>query len=126
MELFLLSVENGEKRRLTQPPAGSDGDFFVAFSPDGSRLAFGRRHAFAGGDIYTVTVAGGEPVRITFDEAAVYGLAWTPHRASLCLSSGPGGRTHSPQREAHPGRNPLPHSGRGHQGNELTPPRPRA
>src|SRR3989442_6961435 len=108
MELFLLSVENGEKRRLTQPPAGSDGDFFVAFSPDGSRLAFGRRHAFAGGDIYTVTVAGGEPARITFDEAAVYGLAWTPHGASLVFSSDRGGGNSAPWRGPRAGGAPLP------------------
>jgi Tol biopolymer transport system component/serine/threonine protein kinase len=90
LSIFLLSVETGERRGLTQPPAGYEGDRFVSFSPDGSRLAFARRHAFAG-DIYTVPVAGGEPVRITSDEAIVTGLAWTPGGASLVFSSGRGG-----------------------------------
>jgi eukaryotic-like serine/threonine-protein kinase len=89
--LFLISVETGERRRLTQPPAGYEGDQFVSFSPDGSRLAFVRSH-FAAGDIYTVAVAGGEPVRITSDETAVInGLAWTPNGSELIFSSDRGG-----------------------------------
>jgi eukaryotic-like serine/threonine-protein kinase len=89
--IYLISVETGERRRLTQPPAGYDGDQLVSFSPDGSRLAFVRTH-FAAGDIYTVPVAGGEPVRITSDgTAVVQGLAWTPDGAGLVFSSDRGG-----------------------------------
>jgi serine/threonine protein kinase len=40
--LFLLSVDTGEKRRLTSPPKQFWGDFEPAFSPDGRSLAFGR------------------------------------------------------------------------------------
>jgi Tol biopolymer transport system component/predicted Ser/Thr protein kinase len=96
--IFLISVETGERRRLTQPPAGYTGDIFVSFSPDGSRLALARLHGFTGGsvvappgDIYTVSVAGGEPVRITSDEAGVYGVAWTADGAELVFSSNRGG-----------------------------------
>jgi Tol biopolymer transport system component/DNA-binding winged helix-turn-helix (wHTH) protein len=39
--LFLLSVETGEKRRITQPPAEYD-DFEPTFSPDMRHLAFVR------------------------------------------------------------------------------------
>jgi eukaryotic-like serine/threonine-protein kinase len=89
--IFLISVETGERRRLTQPPAGLVGDQFVSFSPDGSRLAFVRRHAQQEGDICTVAVTGGEPTRITSDGAGVYGLAWTRDGASLVFSSDRGG-----------------------------------
>jgi Tol biopolymer transport system component/predicted Ser/Thr protein kinase len=96
--VFLISVETGERHMLTQPPAGYTGDLFVAFSPDGKRLAFARDHGFTGGsvfgvpgDIYTVSVTGGEPVRITFDEANVNGMAWTPDGAELIFSSTRGG-----------------------------------
>jgi eukaryotic-like serine/threonine-protein kinase len=88
--IFLISVETGERRRLTTPPAGYGGDTYVSFSPDGSRLAFFRSH-FYGGDIYTVPVAGGEPARVTSDDAVVYGLAWTRDGAELVFSSDRGG-----------------------------------
>ena len=39
--LFLLSLESGEKRRLTSAPAGSY-DMLPAVSPDGEALVFGR------------------------------------------------------------------------------------
>ena len=58
--IFLLAVDTGERRRLTEPPPGS-GDSTVSFSPDGSQVAFVRRYDVAEGDVYTVPVAGGEP-----------------------------------------------------------------
>ena len=41
--LFLVSLETGEKRRLTRAPTGYDGDTVGAISPDGTRLAITRR-----------------------------------------------------------------------------------
>jgi Tol biopolymer transport system component len=84
--IFLISIDSGERRKLTQPPPGYEGDRSIAFSPDGSRVAFVRRQA-VGGDIYTVSVLGGEPVRLTTDEAIVFGLAWTPNGAEVVFSS---------------------------------------
>jgi Tol biopolymer transport system component len=40
--IVLLSIETLETRRLTSPPAQSDGDWHPAFSPDGQTLAFTR------------------------------------------------------------------------------------
>ncbi len=40
--IVLISIETGEKRKLSSPPAGSLGDNTPAFSPDGSQLAFNR------------------------------------------------------------------------------------
>ena len=40
--LFLLSLETGERRRLTTPPPNSAGDGTPAFSPDGRTLVFSR------------------------------------------------------------------------------------
>ena len=76
--LFLVSVESGEKERLTSPPAQSLGDYKPAFSPDGRTLAFVRQSAVVIGEIYLVQVAGGEPRRLTFNDQAIRGLAWTP------------------------------------------------
>jgi Tol biopolymer transport system component/tRNA A-37 threonylcarbamoyl transferase component Bud32 len=88
--IFLLSVETGEKRRLTQAPAQSVGDTLVAFSPDGRTLAFMRMQDITG-DIYLVPTSGGEPVRVTSDEKEIHGLGWTPDGASLVFSSERGG-----------------------------------
>ena len=40
--IFLLSVETGDKRKLTSPPTESVGDWSPQFSPDGKTLAFVR------------------------------------------------------------------------------------
>jgi Tol biopolymer transport system component/tRNA A-37 threonylcarbamoyl transferase component Bud32 len=85
--IFLLSVETGEKRRLTQAPAQSTGDTLVAFSPDGRTLAFARTQDPGTGDIYLASVAGGEPVRLTSDEMTIHGLGWTPDGANLVFSA---------------------------------------
>jgi len=53
LALFLISVETGEKRRLTNPRASTD--MAPAFSPDGHTLAFTRgtpaRRSNAGGEL---------------------------------------------------------------------------
>ncbi len=42
LALFLISLESGEKTRLTSPPKGSIGNGALAFSPDGASLLFSR------------------------------------------------------------------------------------
>ena len=125
--IFLISVETGERHRLTQPPAGYNSDHLVTFSPDGSRLAFVRTRAIAArdveggpGDIYTVAVAGGEPLRITTDEAVVYGLALTPDGTELVFSSDRGGGDSTLWRVPAAGGTPSPVTGVGENIHELS------
>jgi Tol biopolymer transport system component len=90
--IFLFSLDSGERRPLTVPPAGSRGDSTPVFSPDGKRLAFVRTGL--GGttsDLYTVAVAGGEPNRLTFDSTYINGVTWTPDGSELVFSSERGG-----------------------------------
>src|SRR5204862_2573072 len=61
--LFLLSIETGEKRKVTSPPVGTVGDAYPAFSPDGKMLAFTRSSSRATTDLYLVPPSGGEPQR---------------------------------------------------------------
>jgi Tol biopolymer transport system component len=93
--IFLLSVETGEKRRLTSPPAHFFGDWNPAFSPDGKTLAFTRAVNGISLDIYVVPVSGGEPRRLTFDDAHLKGLAWTPDGREIVFSSSRGGSVHT-------------------------------
>ncbi|HEX2344086.1 MAG TPA: protein kinase [Vicinamibacterales bacterium] len=86
--LFVLSVDRLEKRKLTASPADSLGDFAPAISPDGRTVAFYRFTVGAGGDIYLVPFAGGEPRRLTFEDVWIERLAWTPDGRELVFSSG--------------------------------------
>jgi eukaryotic-like serine/threonine-protein kinase len=86
-QLYLLSVESLETRRLTSPPAGTRGDRFPALSPDGKTLAFTRRSNNDTDDIYLVPASGGEPSRLTSDNSVITGLAWTPDGRELIYSS---------------------------------------
>src|SRR5499426_3586347 len=90
--LFVLSPETGEKRRVTSPPASVVGDCSPAFSPDGKRLAFVRVISALVGEIYLVSVNGGEPKRLTFDGAGVSNLAWTPDGREIVFASRLGGK----------------------------------
>ena len=74
LSVFLLSVDSGERRRLTWPPEDSIlGDVLPAFSPDGSTLAFSRYGSGIKTDLYLLDLdeelnPRGEPRRRTFME----------------------------------------------------------
>jgi Tol biopolymer transport system component/serine/threonine protein kinase len=94
--LYLLSVDSGEKRRLTSPPKQSYGDFDAAFSPDGRSLAFGRGiNADANGqsDLYLLTFSdgwkpAGEPRQITLGKQDAQYPAWTADGREIVYSAG--------------------------------------
>jgi Tol biopolymer transport system component len=93
--LFLLSTETGERQKLTSPPtSASVGDCSPAFSPDGKRIAFSRSVSPVVTDIYVVSVAGGEPVRLTFDNVIADSPTWTPDgREIIFISNREGGQS---------------------------------
>src|SRR5262245_55093643 len=91
--LFLLSPETGEKRRVTSPPASVVGDCSPAFSPDGKQLAYVRVISAVVGEVYLVSLNGGEPKRLTFDGAGASNLAWTPNGSEIVFASRHGGKS---------------------------------
>jgi len=88
--IFLLSVEDGEKQRLTLPPESS-GDISPAFSPDGETLAFIRSNSLTSEDLYLISTRGGEVRRLTADERRIHSLAWTADGSEIVFSSNRGG-----------------------------------
>jgi Tol biopolymer transport system component len=79
--LFLLSIETGEKRKLTSPPAQLAGDSSPAFSPDGRTLAFSRNVDAGLGDLYLLAFSeglrpAGEAKRITFENRGATSPIW--------------------------------------------------
>jgi Tol biopolymer transport system component/tRNA A-37 threonylcarbamoyl transferase component Bud32 len=91
--IFLLSVETGDKRKLTSSPTEYAGDFGPLFSPDGKTLAFVRYSSAGSGEIYVLPVTPdgrplGEPRRLTHDERLILGLDWTADGRRIVYSSG--------------------------------------
>jgi Tol biopolymer transport system component/serine/threonine protein kinase len=90
--IYLLSLETGERQRLTSPPTGSVGDLHVAFSPDGDTLAFVRYRGASVGDIHLLRMKSdgtprGAPTRLTFDEQFIAGLDWNPDGRYIIFAS---------------------------------------
>jgi Tol biopolymer transport system component len=85
--IFLLSVETGQKRKLTSPAQETFGDSRPAFSPDGKSLAFVRTTGVVREEVFVMAASGGAPKQLTFDGAQVFGLAWTADGREIVFSS---------------------------------------
>jgi Tol biopolymer transport system component/serine/threonine protein kinase len=86
--IFLLGREAGEKRKLTSPHTGSLGDVQPSISPDGKTVAFIRYGIGDVNDVYLVSVARGEPRRLTFENANLSSPTWTPDGRNILFRSG--------------------------------------
>jgi Tol biopolymer transport system component/DNA-binding winged helix-turn-helix (wHTH) protein len=92
-EVWLLSPETGERRRLSVADVGQIGDFGPSFSPDGRFLALLRFATRSVGDVYLLPLgagytAGGPVVRLTHENMLVGGLGWNSRGNRLFYSSG--------------------------------------
>jgi Tol biopolymer transport system component len=86
--VVLVSLASGERRRLTAPPPGTQGDHDPAISPDGKNLCFVRWLVGSGAsDLYVVPVVGGELRRLTSDGVWIYSPVWTPDGREIVFSS---------------------------------------
>jgi len=86
--LFLLSIETGERRRLTSVPSSDP-----AVSPDGRQLAFVRFSGQNVGDVHLVDLSEdlglvGEPRRLTSLNQVAASPVWTPDGREVLFSSG--------------------------------------
>ncbi len=78
--IWTVSLDTREQRDLI-PGDGKVNYVGAAVSPDGETLAFAgcrRPSAFSSCDLYVRPIADGEPRRLTFQNGALEGLAWTP------------------------------------------------
>lgn len=91
--LFLVSTTTGERRRLTTPPTSSIGDCSPVFSPDGRQIAYVRVASAFLGEVYLVSVDGGEPKRLTFDATGVSNLAWAAGGSEIIFASRQAGKS---------------------------------
>jgi Tol biopolymer transport system component/predicted Ser/Thr protein kinase len=97
--LYLVSVETGQQRRLTSPPADAIGDTAPAISPDGRTLAFARASALeVRQNVYLLRLGEGytplgDPQKLRSEIKWSEGLAWTPDGTEIVLASGPWGES---------------------------------
>jgi Tol biopolymer transport system component len=91
--LFALSVDTGEKRRLTSCPESLWGDEEPALSPDGRTLTFVRMQELGIGDVYLLPLGEnlqpqGEPERLTYENLWVQSPVWTRDGKEIFFSTG--------------------------------------
>src|SRR5438046_9561387 len=90
--LFVISVENGEKRRLTSPPAPLVGDSNPAVSPDGSSVVFVRHSSPVTSELYWLAldkdwIARGEPLRLTQASLGASNPTWICNGKGVLFSA---------------------------------------
>ena len=109
--LFFVSLQTGEKRQITHPPAGILGDTCASVSPDGQTLAFCRCSHLGGWsiDLYTVGLAPQreEVKQFTTEQFRPVGLTWNPRGGEVIFAGERENGTQSLWRM------PLPHPKRG-------------
>lgn len=72
-DIWTVSRDGGEARRLTSVNAVTDGPFF---SPDGNQIAYStREHGLT--DVYVVSSEGGVPRRLTWEPTGNFVTGWT-------------------------------------------------
>ncbi len=90
LRLYLLDIESGATRSLSEPPAGSFGDDFPQISSSG-RIAFARQFGVNRADVFTLDARGDKGQRLTQDSGIVSGLAWDRSGDGLFYASTRGG-----------------------------------
>ena len=82
-EIWVADVQSGATRQLTNGRKSSNAP---AWSPDGSRLAFGSDREDKR-QIYLIDLRGGEALKVTSAEESVGAFAWSPDGRSIAFAS---------------------------------------
>lgn len=75
--IYLLDATTGNRTQLTVPRDGIHGDFAPSFSPDGKYMAFTRVDFEESRDIYVIEITGENERRLTSEQRAITGHAWS-------------------------------------------------
>ena len=86
-QIARVSTATGVRETLTLPTPGTLGDYSPSVSPDGTRIAFVRGINGATSDIHVVSMSGGTPTRITWDNQDLVGVDWSADGQSLVYAT---------------------------------------
>jgi Tol biopolymer transport system component/DNA-binding winged helix-turn-helix (wHTH) protein len=86
-QIARVSTTSGAREMLTLPTPGTLGDHSPSVSPDGARIAFVRGINGATSDLHLVSMAGGAPTRITWDNQDLVGVDWSADGKSLVYAT---------------------------------------
>jgi len=89
-EIWIANADGTNERQLPilkQGYLAYYGDAWPTFSPDGREIALFLGDKGPSGDYWSVPASGGEPRRLTFDEAEGGAPAWTPDGKHIVVSS---------------------------------------
>src|SRR5262249_15778043 len=88
-KLWLMDLPGGKPRRLT-PEGFTAGEFSPAWSPDGKTIAFSSWDDTKHGQLWTVSLSGGNPKQITKDPGEYLNPTWSADGTALAYSRGSG------------------------------------
>jgi Tol biopolymer transport system component/DNA-binding winged helix-turn-helix (wHTH) protein len=86
-QIARVSAASGVRELLTLPNPGTLGDYSPSVSPDGTRIAFVRGINGATSDVHIVSMSGGPPTRVTWDNQDLVGLDWSADGKSILYAT---------------------------------------
>jgi Tol biopolymer transport system component len=86
-QVVVASLATGDARPVTNPEASTLGDIDPLYARDGRSVYFVRSVNEVTKDLYSVSIDGGEPERLTFDNRKINGLTWSPDGDALLFTS---------------------------------------
>lgn len=86
-QIARVSTATGVRETLTLPTPGTLGDYNPSVSPDGTRIAFVRGINGATSDLHLVSISGGAPTRVTWDNQDLVGVDWSADGRSLIYAT---------------------------------------
>jgi Tol biopolymer transport system component/DNA-binding winged helix-turn-helix (wHTH) protein len=86
-QIARVSAASGVREALTLPNPGTLGDYSPSVSPDGTRIAFVRGINGATSDVHIVSMSGGTPTRVTWDNQDLVGLDWSADGKSILYAT---------------------------------------
>ncbi len=87
LQIELTSLLNADRKLITSPPAGYNGDIHPTYSPDGTQLAFIRERNSVSMYLYVLDLNTGKERQITTEHQSVNGFDWSADGSSLIFGS---------------------------------------